>query len=129
MNSTKFAEYYKVFNKLGYHTQKLGAKFFFSLLNDVRDELDKGLTDDEVIELIPKICVEEYGFYLEVGRRTYFDKITDFLTTRNDKKGQDLLSEISGFNQDLSVEESALVFAKYFNAKAKEQETEIGKHI
>ena len=120
-----YTEYYNVFNKLGYHTQKIGAKFFFSLLDEVRNSLNEGFTDDEMKDLIPRICVDEYSLYLEIGKRLYIEKINDFLLNRNTNKGQNLFQEIIGVNKGLSIEESALIFAKYFNAKEKEKENHI----
>ena len=114
-----YAEYIAVFNKLGYDVQKKGAVFFFSLLDDVRSELANGLSDEEIMEKIPGICLDEYHFYFEIKKSAYMKAINDFLNTRDEKKGKKLLPEVIDSNKEISLEEAALIFAKYFNAKGK----------
>ena len=117
----KFEEYYKVFNKLGYHTNKKGALYFFDLLDEIRDLLGSGVDDEDLLKVIPSICLEEYHFHLEIGGNLYRERINDFLTTRDERKGQELMSEINGISKNLNFEQTALVFAKYFDKKELER--------
>ncbi len=114
-------EYYETFNKLGYKTNTEGAKFFFGLLDEIRDLLRDGEEDEEVLRKIPSLCLEEYHFHLEVGGNRYRTSIREFLASREDSKDEDLLKEFSGIDKDLSIETAALLFAKYFDAKELER--------
>ena len=121
MINKKYAEYKEVFNKSGYHTEKKGALYFFSLLDEVRNELKEGFTDEEIKEKLPSICLEEYHFYFEIRKSKYIEGINDFLSTRNKNK-----QEIVDSASELSLDDALLVFAKYFNNKELEHEKENG---
>ena len=117
----KFEEYYKVFNELGYHTNKKGAPYFFDLLDEIRELIAAGVEDEDILKAIPTICLEEYHFSLEIGGNLYRERINDFLTTKDEEKGHELISDINGISKDLNFEQAALVFAKYFDRKELER--------
>ena len=122
-------EYYDTFNKLGYQTNKKGAEYFFDLLDEIRILLRDGESDEEILRVIPSICLEEYHFRIEVGGNLYKERIKDFLTDKKESEDKDLLQEVSGISKDLSIEEAALLFAKYFDAKELERTAQEEENI
>ena len=77
---SNYKEYYDTFNKLGYQTNIKGAEYFFSLLDEIRDLLRNGVEDEELLRVIPSICLEEYHFHLEVGGKLYKERIRSKIT-------------------------------------------------
>ena len=66
---SEYANYFYVFNKLGYDTRLEGAKYFFSLLQDVRMDLNEGFSDEELLERrIPGSMIDEASLVFDVGR-------------------------------------------------------------
>ena len=113
MQYKDYGEYKDIFKEFGYQVEKRGAIYFFSLLDEVRHDLASGMSDEELREIIPRICLEDYHFYFEEKKSAYFSKLNDFLTTRSNNKN------ISGIvlEKDVDLIDSTIAFAKYFNAK------------
>lgn len=120
---SEYANYFYVFNKLGYDTRLAGAKYFFSLLQDVRMDLNEGFSDEELLEKrIPGSMTDEASLVFDVGRGKYKESIFEFLRTTRGEKDEEYSKEAPVFEEDNTIEKAALRFAKYFNAKAKEKE-------
>ena len=125
MNNTKseYAQYFYVFNKLGYDTRLIGARFFFSLLHDVRIDLNEGFTDEELLKnRIPGCMTDEASLVFDVGRGKYRESLYEFLRSTRGERDEQLSKEAPVFEEDSTIEKTALKFGKYFNAKEKENE-------
>ena len=125
MNNTKseYAQYFYVFNKLGYDTRLIGARFFFSLLHDVRMDLNEGFTDEELLKKrIPGCMTDEASLVFDVGRGKYRESLYEFLRSTRGEKDEELSKDAPVIEEDSTIEKTALKFGKYFNAKAKEKE-------
>lgn len=117
MNSKEHAKYIALFNKLGYHTEKVGSLYFFNVLDEVRNELKNNVEDDEIKAKLPSFYLEDYHFFFEVTKTVYMERINDFLTDRRDVDN-DIIKSIEG----LDLEDILLVFAKYINEREKAEE-------
>ncbi len=111
-----------VFQSLGYDITLPGAEMYCDVLCDVIEDKKNDMSNSEILEMIPRYCLEYYHFFYEVGRIKFFQLIDEF---RNSKKPirkkkrkvnvDDLLD-----NPNLSFEEHLLSFAPYFIMKEQE---------
>ena len=65
--------------ELGCDTSIDGGKFFVDLLEEVVCLLQDGFTDEEVVAILPSICLEYYHFYYEISKFEYYSKIMNFV--------------------------------------------------
>ena len=105
-------EYRGLFEKLGYNIDSRGAIFFEDLLNDTRQLLKEGYTDEEIKEELPTICSEVY----EIGRKIYYAELHSFCNNHIiDRENRTLNKKIIGRKLNLDLEDLIIIFAKYFN--------------
>ena len=103
MNNTKseYAQYFYVFNKLGYDTRLIGARFFFSLLHDVRIDLNEGFTDEELLKnRIPGCVVDEASLVFDVGRGKDRESLYEFLRSTRGERDEELFKEAPVLEKD-----------------------------
>ena len=123
-----YARYYYVFNKLGYDTRLKGTGYFFSLLQDVRADLNEEISDEELLnDRIAGSMRYDSKILFNVPFDEYKEKIKEFLTSERGDPDNNLLQEIEGIDKIITIELAALIFAKYFNSKIKKPENSEGK--
>ena len=136
--------------ELGYDTNLLGAKYVEDVIYQMlgflssREEQDKIPVDNiaEIIsssksleemdsrilkarsdEMLARFYLEAYHFDLEVGARLYFERISEFFNSNNDRrqKNAELHKTVFGkTNKKTTINESILSLVNYFNGDAKE---------
>ena len=112
-------EYREVFSKMGYNVDLYGAGLFESMLEEVRMLLASGATEEEIRKVLPDYYREDFHFYFEIGENEYFEQMKEFCSSRKiSKKEKSIINRKElkiPSKKNLSVEDSLLRFAKYFN--------------
>ena len=108
-------QYRKFFGNKGYNVEDSGVKYYGSLLHEVRELVASDISDEEIKEALPCYYLEEYRHFFEIPRGYYFGMLNEFYNSRPKKDGED----------DMSLEDSLIYYAKIFNAQ--EKETDIHK--
>ena len=110
-------EYRGVFEGLGYDVDTKGALFFGELIEDARELLKEGKSEEEVKEILPGCYTEYYHFVYEgIGRENYLNALDSFFTSRKDDQAVKFFaSEFMGFDSCPSKEDLLVFFAKKFN--------------
>ncbi len=80
-------DYINYISGLGFDTKHEGFKFFISLFQEITERLMNGESELELRELYPCLCLDDYHFYFEVSKFTFYEKLNDFC--RNGYKGND----------------------------------------
>ena len=109
------SRYKNLLDNLGYDTSSVGAMFFSDLIDEVYGLLMNGMSEEEVIELLPSIYLENYHFDYGVGKKTYFIEIEKFLDSKViDKRSRVINRRFSLLKNQLSLDEFILFLSKYF---------------
>ena len=76
-------EKYKIILEgLGYDVDCLGALLFSDLIDVVVDLRKSGKNKNEIIELLPRYYLEFYHFIYEIGMKTFYSELGDFLNSK-----------------------------------------------
>lgn len=109
------SRYKNLLDNLGYDTSSVGAMFFSDLIDEVYGYLMNGMSEEEVIKLLPSIYLENYHFDYGVGKKTYFIEIDKFLDSKViDKRSRVINRRFSLLKNQLSLDEFILFLSKYF---------------
>ena len=65
--------------ELGCDTSIDGGNFFVDLLEEVVCLLQEGFSDEDVLAILPSICLEYYHFYYEISKFAYYSKMKNFV--------------------------------------------------
>ena len=116
-------EYREMFSKMGYNVDLYGAGLFESMLEEVRKLLDSGITEEEIRKVLPDYYREDFHFFFDIGKDEYFKKLKEFCNSRkpSEKEASIIKRKELGVSSKsgLSVDDSLLYFAKYFNNQTK----------
>ena len=109
----------KLYNDLGFNSELDGCLFFDDLVEEVRQLMDIDELDyNNIKEILPRLELEFYHFFYEVGRFVYLDEIDKFLKSRKKTpKSKTMFSEVFGAKKNVSKEKAVYDLAKYLNKK------------
>lgn len=116
----------KLMNELGFDTEKLGAKFFLSVVMEVQEILEsienaKNVVPDylpkkieDIDSFMDRLYLEDFMFFFECGKTKYFEGLNEFICSRKTGGEKDkLFNEVFGNSEDL--DSMVISFAKYSN--------------
>ena len=111
-------EYKELFGKLGYNVDGKCAVVYGALLDDIRDLVSKGTSDEEIKSVFPSYCLELYHFFFEITRLKFFNYLNEFKDSPKKNKIKDSKKLLDmGLNPniyDMELYDSLVYFAKYF---------------
>ncbi len=112
----------KFYEKLGFDSKLAGCVYFDDLVEEVRMILDLGdmSTFNEIRDFLPRIELESYHFFFEVGRFKYYEEIDKFLKSRFEsrkrmKKSKNAYVDLFGNNDLMNKDKSVYRMARYLN--------------
>ena len=72
-------QYKQLMDMLGYDVNKKGFALFVNVAEEVRSLLKQEMSHDDIMAVLPSLFLEEYHFYLDMGKTRYMELLEEIL--------------------------------------------------
>ena len=126
-------QHMKLLRDLGYDTSLKGAKFFVSISQQIQELVDKNNGSlNNIEQLLPEhtnnindyincLYLEDYAFYFECGKKSYFKEMDIFLKSKTIKDDKQLELNNKVFGEANNYDDILLNFCVYLSNNKKEK--------